>query len=1006
MTSSKQLFLILTFAIYCSLYSHGTLFGQTIEPLCGMSQETQGSLPGMSKSNNVLMMAPGITSRIPTTGTVRALVIFVRFQDTVFQASGCHNDPDGGWPHTQFGLPNWANNFIDDIASPPYTEGSLSDFFYQMSDGTFNLIGDIHFYQAANNFSFYNVAGGRGILNQEALNALDQTANLNYADYDADSDGEVDLILFVYRFWGGFPTDPFAGFSGSGVANLGFTGSITLDGKTILGGGTGGFGLGSGVSMHNSTNLGFARRLAAHETGHHLYGGGHFDHMGSWGIFDAVDFIAMSAYEKVAIGWVAPTVISSSIQNLVIQDANTTNKYYRIDINSTDYFLLENRQALSVYEQFEFCNNGALPGTGLMISHITPTGTNKASHLRWEPADNTFGIGSSGESTDTYKPGNKIQFTPWTRPNSNDGSSATGIAVTNIRQSGNDIIVDIDLDFNGGDITEDSWWDGSLTIDQTVVVENNAILTVNQGTTVNFDPGAGLITNATLTVDGAQASPVTFDRSGATGSWDGITFNPGSSGIIKDAIIDHVNNGDGINIQSASPTIQNTTIRNCLWGLNLNTSNAVIQNCIIDNSDAGVFDRYGAAQYLDNTVMNSFGALTDGDGFSFASASPGLFRNVVDGNVTGVTGTGAALAAFGGNNLTGNNVVRNNGVGLRASGANTFLWLGETGNFGGDNSVYSNTVLDAQGLSSGWVWAESTWWGSPSGGNVSGNVIDDNPLSSDPNQGAGPAPALAGELQVTGNPAEGSGPSPIFDLLKQRHLHRTGKLPGFMNMLRGVANSKSGTALGKVAKGLLAVEHYLDGQYDDALATARESKAEVAGTDLEALALLVLFDAHLYGKGDASSAGVVLAELKGKYADVGLAKRLQFELDRGVSSKTQQLSASQISFQDKGALFADTPRNENQLSNHPNPFNPETRIQYQLPEAGFVQVKIYNLVGQEISTLVQEQKGSGAYSVVWDGRDDSGIQVGSGVYIYQITVQPSSPDARPFRQNGKMLLVR
>ena len=92
--------------------------------------------------------------------------------------------------------------------------------------------------------------------------------------------------------------------------------------------------------------------------------------------------------------------------------------------------------------------------------------------------------------------------------------------------------------------------------------------------------------------------------------------------------------------------------------------------------------------------------------------------------------------------------------------------------------------------------------------------------------------------------------------------------------------------------------------------------------------------------------------------------------------------------------------------NYPNPFNPETRIEYQIPESGLVQVKIYNLIGQEISTLVREQKGPGSYSVVWDGKDDSGVQVSSGVYIYQITVQPNSPGSRPFQKNARMILLR
>ncbi|MFQ5584656.1 MAG: FlgD immunoglobulin-like domain containing protein, partial [Calditrichia bacterium] len=73
--------------------------------------------------------------------------------------------------------------------------------------------------------------------------------------------------------------------------------------------------------------------------------------------------------------------------------------------------------------------------------------------------------------------------------------------------------------------------------------------------------------------------------------------------------------------------------------------------------------------------------------------------------------------------------------------------------------------------------------------------------------------------------------------------------------------------------------------------------------------------------------------------------------------------------------------------NYPNPFNPETKISYALPQnskSQKVTLTIYNQLGQQVRMLVNESKPSGRYDVVWDGRDDSGNQVASGVYVYQI----------------------
>ncbi|MFC1693157.1 Ig-like domain-containing protein [Candidatus Latescibacterota bacterium] len=70
--------------------------------------------------------------------------------------------------------------------------------------------------------------------------------------------------------------------------------------------------------------------------------------------------------------------------------------------------------------------------------------------------------------------------------------------------------------------------------------------------------------------------------------------------------------------------------------------------------------------------------------------------------------------------------------------------------------------------------------------------------------------------------------------------------------------------------------------------------------------------------------------------------------------------------------------------NHPNPFNPETTIIYMLPEALHVKLTIYNVLGQHVRTLVNGMKPVGSYSVVWDGTNDAGEKVTSGVYIYRI----------------------
>jgi hypothetical protein len=68
----------------------------------------------------------------------------------------------------------------------------------------------------------------------------------------------------------------------------------------------------------------------------------------------------------------------------------------------------------------------------------------------------------------------------------------------------------------------------------------------------------------------------------------------------------------------------------------------------------------------------------------------------------------------------------------------------------------------------------------------------------------------------------------------------------------------------------------------------------------------------------------------------------------------------------------------------PNPSNGTAGVKYQLPRAGLVDLKIYNIAGQAIKTLSNGHKSAGYYSIRWDGRDDLGQKVRSGVYFYQL----------------------
>ncbi|MBX7151409.1 T9SS type A sorting domain-containing protein [bacterium] len=97
--------------------------------------------------------------------------------------------------------------------------------------------------------------------------------------------------------------------------------------------------------------------------------------------------------------------------------------------------------------------------------------------------------------------------------------------------------------------------------------------------------------------------------------------------------------------------------------------------------------------------------------------------------------------------------------------------------------------------------------------------------------------------------------------------------------------------------------------------------------------------------------------------------------------------------------FDATPKDFALERNYPNPFNPTTNIRYSVPAENRVVIKVYNMLGQEVRTLVNDVKPAGKFEVAWDGRNNAGQSVASGVYIYRM-------EAGQFNKAQKMLFIK
>ena len=120
-----------------------------------------------------------------------------------------------------------------------------------------------------------------------------------------------------------------------------------------------------------------------------------------------------------------------------------------------------------------------------------------------------------------------------------------------------------------------------------------------------------------------------------------------------------------------------------------------------------------------------------------------------------------------------------------------------------------------------------------------------------------------------------------------------------------------------------------------------------------------------------------------------------FDTEAEEAEETEEVVETAVETSDQASI----PQTFSLAQNAPNPFNSETVIRFALPQPSQVELAIYNLLGQPVAVLVQGPSAAGTFSVRWDGRDQAGRAVTSGVYLYQLR-------AGEYTKVRKLLLLR
>ncbi|MGE5498016.1 MAG: hypothetical protein ACM3Q2_08105, partial [Syntrophothermus sp.] len=346
---------------------------------------------GAGVSENTGLMQKTSGSGLPLSGNLKMLVVYCKFKDDNLDLSP-HTDL---WPSNLQGLPSWTSKTISSMVMPVYPDPSISAYFSLMSSGKLNVIGDVCpiLYIPKFEESYYYSSNGKNLsfLAAEIINGIDPY--VNFADYDNNKDGIVDMIAICFRTvkdfgkldprWGRYQgtaslTGSYTKFNYSDAYSTGSSSEIIKDGVSIKPG----FG-GSGTIQNNIYDPDGQIPIIVHEIGHYFFGYSfngsvHLPGIHHHGLMDTNGGGGvMNAYERDLLGWIKPRVISADQMNVTLKDAVTSSDVIKINTPDGCYYF-ENFQGSSYYEKnWKYYNGGPsmTPGTGLRITRINTSGS-------------------------------------------------------------------------------------------------------------------------------------------------------------------------------------------------------------------------------------------------------------------------------------------------------------------------------------------------------------------------------------------------------------------------------------------------------------------------------------------------------------------------------------------------------------------------------------------------------------------------------------------------------
>ncbi|MFA6540798.1 MAG: right-handed parallel beta-helix repeat-containing protein [Bacteroidota bacterium] len=527
-------------------------------------------------------------------------------------------------------------------------------------------------------------------------------------------------------------------------------------------------------------------------------------------------------------------------------------------------------------------------------------------------------------------------------------------------------------------------WGSSVTL--------NFNTTIAAGVTLQFAPFTSLFCNAKFTVNGTSTSPVVFTGS----NWYGIIIS-----------------GSGANNSQINyATINNVRSYGGSALYITNASNVAISHCTITNNvnygTTGIgVNNAGNPQISYNIISNN-----GGYGISYYNSSGDLWQNTFQNNPYGairLTNSSPTFGHSGVYSYNGNNVISGGSYGIYATNY-SYPWVGSYGNtMVGYNSITESTVARVNAATYSEILSEQNWWGSSSPPSSwfqkdASSIIEYNPwLSAPPGQQSA---ELANNETIPMTTSQNVSEINAVDFRKVREAIAIGKPEQAIDILStGAKNGKNKEIFDRIiAEFVVLLQAYPENENVRALIPLLQDNASQSNfTKINLGRLFALSNEHAkaiqlfqeakgnddskmefklagmdeffvnLSRNNINDAELNLSELQTHFKNDENVKEIvwMYELIKGNASENSNHGGSKTIA--KNAIV------NYDLDNFPNPFNPSTTISYSIVEPMNVELKVYDYLGREITTLVNEFKSTGIYKVQFNANTLAG-----GVYFYTL----------------------